>query len=240
MNSAADVKRFNELKSGKSQSSQVKTTTPIIQDSPITGGITTQQSTTTYTTIQTTEQFYASQKKNTDIFSQINKGLNWFDKHITTPFIDSTVKFGKAVYHSTSFEMGAGFGVGAEGKLGAVNGSLLVVPIRDEYIIADDCKTNMTSKFSANAEFGEIIGAGAETKCSAYNGNGNGISWMMPGHEWECQFGLISKNSDYSISNQEVDPHFTLSVGGSIYLFVGADIYLSFDVDKFCECLGWE
>ena len=36
---------------------------------------------------------------------------------------------------------------------------MLVVPIRDEYIIADDCKTNMTSKFSANAEFGEIIGA---------------------------------------------------------------------------------
>ena len=240
INSASDAKLFNELKSGKSQSSQVKTTTPIIQDSPITGGITTQQSTTTYTTIQTTEQFYASQKKNTDIFSQINKGLNWFDKHITTPFIDSTVKFGKAVYHSTSLEIGGGFGFGAEGKLGAVNGSLLVVPIRDEYIIADDCKTNMTSKFSANAEFGEIIGAGAETKCSAYNGNGDGISWMMPGHEWECQFGLISKNSEYSISNQEVDPHFTLSVGGSIYLFVGADISLSFDVDKFCECLGWK
>ena len=159
INSASDAKLFNELKSGKSQSSQVKTTTPIIQDSPITGGITTQQSTTTYTTIQTTEQFYASQKKNTDIFSQINKGLNWFDKHITTPFIDSTVKFGKAVYHSTSLEIGGGFGFGAEGKLGAVNGSLLVVPIRDEYIIADDCKTNMTSKFSANAEFGEIIGA---------------------------------------------------------------------------------
>ena len=240
INSASDAKLFNELKSGKSQSSQVKTTTPIIQDSPITGGITTQQSTTTYTTIQTTEQFYASQKKNTDIFSQINKGLNWFDKHITTPFIDSTVKFGKAVYHSTSLEIGGGFGFGAEGKLGAVNGSLLVVPIRDEYIIADDCKTNMTSKFSAGVDLGEIFGLSAEAKCHAYNGNGDGISWMMPGHEWECQFGLISKNSDYSISNQEVDPHFTLSVGGSIYLFVGADISLSFDVDKFCECLGWK
>ena len=240
INSASDANLFNELKSGKSQSSQVKTTTPIIQDSPITGGITTQQSTTTYTTIQTTEQFYASQKKNTDIFSQINKGLNWFDKHITTPFIDSTVKFGKAVYHSTSLEIGGGFGFGAEGKLGAVNGSLLVVPIRDEYIIADDCKTNMTSKFSAGVDLGEIFGLSAEAKCHAYNGNGDGISWMMPGHEWECQFGLISKNSDYSISNQEVDPHFTLSVGGSIYLFVGADISLSFDVDKFCECLGWK
>ena len=71
INSASDAKLFNELKSGKSQSSQVKTTTPIIQDSPITGGITTQQSTTTYTTIQTTNNFMLHKKRTRIYFHKL-------------------------------------------------------------------------------------------------------------------------------------------------------------------------
>ena len=27
-------------------------------------------------------------------------------------------------------------------------------------------------------------------KCSAYNGDGDGYSWMMPGHEWDYQVGV--------------------------------------------------
>lgn len=62
---------------------------------------------------------------------------------------------------------------------------------------------------------------------------------LMPGHEWDYQAGFISKNSDCTmISNQEDDPHFTLSIGGSVYLFIGGDVSLSFDVNTFCEYLG--
>ena len=101
INSASDAKLFNELKSGKSQSSQVKTTTPIIQDSPITGGITTQQSTTTYTTIQTMEQFYASQKKKSNLFSEL------FGYEISTVFEQSQtvvdpIKCGIVTYSKTA------------------------------------------------------------------------------------------------------------------------------------------
>ncbi len=237
INSAWDAKRFNELKSGKSSSSQVATTTvPKAFDSPITGGISKQlTSTTTYTTVITDTQISTS-KKNTNMFS---RSINWIDENIATPFVNGTVKFGKAVYHSTSFELGMGFGLGAEGKLGCINGSALVVPIRNEYIIADDCKTNSTSKFSIGADFGEIFGLGAEAKCFAYNGDKDGVSWLMPGHEWDYQAGFISKNSDCTmISNQEDDPHFTLSIGGSVYLFIGGDVSLSFDVNTFCEYLG--
>ena len=70
INSASDAKLFNELKSGKSQSSQVKTTTPTMQDSPITGGITTQQSTTTYTTVQTKKEFILPEEKTLNLFSR--------------------------------------------------------------------------------------------------------------------------------------------------------------------------
>ena len=169
INSAWDAKKFNELKSGKSSSSQVATTTvPKAFDSPITGGISKQlTSTTTYTTVITDTQISTS-KKNTNMFS---RSINWIDENIATPFVNGAVKFGKAVYHSTSFELGMGFGLGAEGKLGCINGSALVVPIRNEYIIADDCKTNSTSKFSIGADFGEIFGLGAEAKCFAYNGD---------------------------------------------------------------------
>ena len=53
INSAWDAKKFNELKSGKSSSSQVATTTvPKAFDSPITGGLSTPiKNRTTYTTV---------------------------------------------------------------------------------------------------------------------------------------------------------------------------------------------
>ena len=233
INSASDANLFNELKSGKSQSSQVKTTTPIIQDSPITGGITTQQSTTTYTTIQTTEQFYVSQKKNTDIFSQINKGLNWFDKHITTPFIDSTVKFGKAVYHSTSFEMGAGFGVGFDFESGCVSGSLLAVPFREEYVLASDCKQNVTGNYSIGVTFFDTLGIGAEAKRTAYNNGVQKNPYIAPGGHWETNINYISPNASLSEDNE-----FNLEIGGGLYLFIGADFSLSFSISNFVKELG--
>lgn len=114
----------------------------------------------------------------------------------------------------------------------------MAVSVRNEYIIADDCRTNTTSKFSIGADYGEIFGFAAEAKCSAYNGDGDNIPWMVPWHEWDCQAGLISKYDDYSIGNRDYAPHFTLSVGGSVYLFVGADISLSFDVDEFLKRMG--
>ena len=114
----------------------------------------------------------------------------------------------------------------------------MAVSVRNEYIIADDCKTNSTTKFSVNADIGEIISVGGEAKCSAYNGNGDGYSWMMPGHEWDCQAGLISKYDDYSIGNRDYAPHFTLSVGGSAYFFIGGDVSLSFDLDEFLDGMG--
>ena len=71
MNSPADVRRFNMLKQ-LPQTSQVKSTTaPVSKPTPITGGITSQKSTVTYTTIRTPEQIYASQKKNTSFLSSI-------------------------------------------------------------------------------------------------------------------------------------------------------------------------
>ncbi len=237
INSAWDAKRFNELKSGKSSSSQVATTTvPKAFDSPITGGISKQLTSTTYTTVITDTQISTS-KKNTNMFS---RSINWIDENIATPFVNGAVKFGKAVYHSTSFELGMGFGLGAEGKLGCINGSALVVPIRNEYIIADDCKTNSTSKFSIGADFGEIIGVGAESECSAYNGNRDGIPWLMPGHEWEYQAGVYYENSNLCFSNNYEKPHLVFNVGGGAYLFVGADISLSFDFDEFLSYLGSE
>ena len=162
------------------------------------------------------------------------------DDNIITPVSDGVNKLQNAVHHSVSLEVGMGFGFGAEGKAGIINASLIAVPIRNEYIFADDCKTNSTTKFAASVDIGEILGIGAETKCSAYNGQGDGYAWMMPGHEWEYQVGLISKNADWSISNQEEEPNFTLSFGASAYFFIGGDITLSFDVDEFCERLGWK
>jgi len=69
-------------------------------DSPITGGISKQPtSTTTYTTVITDTHISVS-KKNTNIF---NKSINWIDEKIATPLVNGAVKIGKAVYHSTSF-----------------------------------------------------------------------------------------------------------------------------------------
>lgn len=113
----------------------------------------------------------------------------------------------------------------------------MAVPVRNEYIIADDCKTNSTSKFSLSGDIGEILGIGLGAECSAYNGNGDGYSWMIPGHEWEYQVGLISKNCDYTFTNKE-DPHLTFSLGGSAYFFIGGDVSLSFDLDEFLDGMG--
>ena len=223
------------------QTSQIKSSTaPITKPTPITGGLSRQTTTTTtQTTAYNQEKYEACQKKNDSIFSKIDNGLCWLNNNMIQPAWNGTKKFGKAVYHSTSLEVGLGFGIGVEGKLGGVNGSIMTVPVRNEYIFADDCKTNSTTKFSTSVDIGEILGIGFETKCSAYNGQGDGYSWMMDGHEWEYQAGLISKNGDYSFTNK-TDPHFTLSVGGSAYLLVGADIALAFDVDEFLEQMGWE
>ena len=239
MNSPADVRRFNMLKQ-LPQTSQVKSTTaPASKPTPITGGLSKQATTTTISTkILTPEQREAFQKKDEGFLSKMNSGINWFDKHITTPAINNAVRFGKAVYHSTSLEFGMGFGFGAEGKLGFVNGSILAVPVRNEYIIADDCKTNSTTKFSVNADIGEIISVGGEAKCSAYNGNGDGYSWMMPGHEWNYQAGLNYENSDLIFSNSTQNPHLTFSLGGSAYFFIGGDVSLSFDLDEFLDGMG--
>lgn len=81
MNSPADVKRYNELKSGKATSSQVKTTTaPASKSTPITGGLSTTTTViTTYTTTQTEEEFYAKQNKSTNWFSQFG---NWSERKI--------------------------------------------------------------------------------------------------------------------------------------------------------------
>ena len=118
------------------------------------------------------------QKKDQGFFSTVG---NWFGNNVIKP----VKKFGNAVYHSTSIEIGYGFGFGLEGKAAFINGSLMAVPVRNELIFADDCKTNSTTKFSANVDLGEVYGIGVQSKCSAYNGDGDGYSWMMPGHEWD-------------------------------------------------------
>ena len=114
----------------------------------------------------------------------------------------------------------------------------MAVSVRNEYIIADDCKTNSTTKFSVNVDIGEIISVGGEAKCSAYNGNGDGYSWMMSGHEWNYQAGLNYENSDLIFSNSTQNPHLTFNLGGSAYFFIGGDVSLSFDLDEFLDRMG--
>ena len=60
---------------------------------------------------------------------------------------------------------------------------------------------------------------------------------MMPGHEWDYQWGLISRNGNYA-GNQEKDPHLTVNIGGSAYFLIGGDITLSFDLDEFLDRMG--
>ncbi len=80
INSAWDAKKFNELKSGKSSSSQVATTTvPKAFDSPITGGISKQlTSTTTYTTVTAENTL---QKKEDGFFTKVGKSIKSFFKN---------------------------------------------------------------------------------------------------------------------------------------------------------------
>ena len=235
MNSAADVKRFNELKSGKSQSSQVKTTTaPPSERTPITGGLSTQTTTTTVsTTVLTPEMREALQKKDTNIFTKISNGLNWFDNHVTMPVINGAAKIGKAFYHSTSFEFGAGCGFGAEVNSGFVSGSLLVVPAREEYVIASDCKQNVTGNYSIGLTFFDSLGLGAEAKRTAYNNFTDKNPYTAPGGHWENDISIISSNSSLSSEND-----FNIEIGGALYFFVGADFTLSFSISNFAKELG--
>ena len=57
-------------------------------------------------------------------------------------------------------------------KCGFADVSLLVAPMREEYIIASDCKTNVTANYSIGATFFDTLGLAAEAKRTAYN---NGI-----------------------------------------------------------------
>ena len=234
MNSPADVRRFNMLKQ-LPQTSQVKSTTaPASKPTPITGGLSKQATTTTISTkILTPEQREAFQKKDEGFLSKINSGINWFDKHITTPAINNAIRFGKAVYHSTSLEFGMGCGIGGEVKCGFADVSLLVAPMREEYIIASDCKTNVTANYSIGATFFDTLGLAAEAKRTAYN---NGIKrnpYTAPGGHWETNVSFMSPNASLSDENE-----FNLEVGGALYLYVGVDYTLSFNVSNFAKEMG--
>ena len=234
MNSAWDVKKFNMLKQ-LPQTSQIKSSTaPITKPTPITGGLSRQTTTTTtQTTAYNQEKYEACQKKNDSIFSKIDNGLCWLNNNMIQPAWNGTKKFGKAVYHSTSLEMGFGGGIGGNVKLGIAEISLYAVPFREEYVVASDCKTNVTGNYSIGATFLDVFGAEIEAKRTAYNNGVQRNPYNAPNGHWEKEMTLISSYTSLSGEND-----FNIEIGGGIYAYVGIDYTFSFNVSKFAKEMG--
>lgn len=81
--------------------------------------------------------------------------------------------------------------------------------------------------------FFDTLGLAAEAKRTAYN---NGIKrnpYTAPGGHWETNVSFMSPNASLSDENE-----FNLEVGGALYLYVGVDYTLSFNVSNFAKEMG--
>ena len=156
----------------------------------------------------------------------------WSDRNIIAPAASALSKFGTAVYKSTSLEFGSGFGFGGELSSGNISGSLLLVPFREGYVIASDCKQNITGNYSAGVTLFDTIGLSAEAKRIAFNNYKNGNPYVAPDGHWENELNLISA---YSSSNEN---DFNIEFGGALYFVVGADFTFSFNLSNFAKELG--
>ena len=227
INSASDARLFSERRSRfiDTATKNKTTTASLIEGVTPSVGTISQKSITTYTTVA--EEI--TETEDPSIFERI---CMWSDRHIIEPVASSLSKFGSAIYHSVSFEYGAGCGFGAEVSSGCASGSLLLAPFREEYVLASDCKRNITGNYSAGVTFFDTIGLSAEAKRTAFNNYKNGNPYTAPDGHWENELNLISA---YSSSN---DKDFNIEIGGALYFVVGVDFTFSFNLSNFAKELG--
>ena len=233
INSASDAKLLAERRKQFSESSSqiITTTAPKSEIAPITGGVVTQKTTTTYTT--TKIEYESSQSKNTNLFSILNNGLSWIDNNVISPAADGISTFGKALCTSAKFEFGAGFGFGGEINFDKVSVSAMAVPFRDEHVLAYDPELNVTGNYSIGVTVFDSIGLSAEAKRTAPHNYADRNPYTAAGGKWENGITLISS---YSSMPNEND--FNIEIGGALYLLIGADFNFSFNLSNFARELG--